>query len=30
LAPEDSMELNPIRVRIADLTERLDSLRGYL
>jgi len=24
------MELNPVRQRIADLRERLDSLRGYL
>jgi len=24
------IELNPIRQRIADLTGRLDSLRGYL
>jgi hypothetical protein len=24
------IELNPIRQRIADLTHRLDSLRGYL
>jgi hypothetical protein len=25
-----AMELNPVRQRIADLTGRLDSLRGYL
>jgi len=24
------IELNPVRQRIADLTGRLDSLRGYL
>jgi len=24
------IELNPVRQRIADLRERLDSLRGYL
>jgi len=24
------IELNPVRQRIADLTERLGSLRGYL
>jgi len=27
---QDTMELNPIRQRIADLKGRLDSLRGYL
>jgi hypothetical protein len=26
----NTMELNPIRQRIADLKGRLDSLRGYL
>jgi hypothetical protein len=26
----DMIELNPVRQRIADLTGRLDSLRGYL
>jgi len=26
----DMMELNPVRQRIAELTERLDALRGYL
>src|SRR5690606_32774372 len=29
-SPRISMELNPVRQRIADLRERLDSLRGYL
>jgi len=24
------IELNPVRTRIADLTARLDALRGYL
>jgi hypothetical protein len=28
--PTDTMELNLIRQRIADLKGRLDSLRGYL
>ena len=28
--PPDMIELNPIRQRIADLTGRLDALRGYL
>jgi hypothetical protein len=26
----DMMELNPVRQRIADLTGRLDALRGFL
>jgi len=26
----DMMELNPIRQRIAELSERLDALRGFL
>jgi hypothetical protein len=26
----DMLELNPVRQRIADLTGRLDALRGYL
>lgn len=28
--PTAMIELNPIRQRIADLTGRLDALRGYL
>ena len=29
-SPRNTMELNPVRQRIADLRGRLDSLRGYL
>jgi hypothetical protein len=29
-SPRIAMELQPVRNRINDLTERLDSLRGYL
>ena len=29
-SPSHMIELNPIRARIADLTGRLDALRGYL
>jgi hypothetical protein len=28
--PNAMIELNPVRARIADLTGRLDALRGYL